>query len=612
MNNLDAPIQHVIVYTNRARITRAGLMYLDAGEHIITVEGLPLALENKTVRAASPTSGLRIVDVDVQAVSTPSPDSAEIEALQTDYDELLDQDETLADKDRVLSNRLNALRDMYNAASEQLGASLARGDLPLDNINVILDYMSEQEDQINQQRREIARQRRELAEKIREVQRTVPVGGALKTRESMAAPTPQAPPTSTDDEDDDKNGDDAATSLLRRRPSGRDERKDNSERRSPFGPARTGLGSALNRLANKRKRITLTVYAEQSGEYDFQISYNVTQASWKPFYDVRVNDGQFSLTFMAEIQQNTREAWPAVPLTLSTARPLQDADMPKIKPWIIDVERPTPPRRNPFGRRDDNTNNQRSFRRPPNPPQRPAFGRGNNHDDEQENHDEARAKRVKLDEEPAQISGVTPTVTYEVQQNLEISGDNTAHKAFVETFELEGDLELIAIPEQAETAFLCAHIRNVTNHVLLAGSALIFFGTQYIGKTQLKAINPNHKFMVQLGEQERLRVERKLDKHTSTRSASDSAKSRTEFIYRIRVFNDSDDHVQLKIYDHIPIAQHKDIVVHLRAMSPNPTGKHNHNIFDWELEIEPGKHEEITMGFALDHPHDMKIVSKRS
>lgn len=615
MSTLNAPIQRVTVYTNRARITREGALYLEVGEHIITLEDLPLALENKTVRAASVDNELRIIDVDVQAVALPAPSSAEIESLQASYDTLHDADEALVDNDRVLANRLNALRDMYNAASEELGAALARGDLPLDNINVILDYMSEQEEDINRQRREIARQRRAIAEQIKDVQRNVPPGAALKVRtETETQPDPQPDLDEHEDEQDD-----GASALLRRRRATRDTKRENSrdddKKRSPFDSSSQRLGSTLNRLSNKRKRITLTVYADRAGEYDFQISYNVTQASWRPFYDVRVAEGQFVVTFLAEIQQNTREDWPAVPITLSTARPLQDADMPKIRPWLIDAERPTSTsRRNPFGRRgEDNNSNGRGFgglRRPPSPPRRPAFGR--NSDNSDNSDDQPRPQSVKFDEEPAQISGVTPTVTFEVQQMLEISGDNTAHKAFVETFALDGELELIAIPEQAETAFLCAHIRNTTGQVLLGGNALIFFGTQYIGKTQLKAINPNHKFMVQLGEQERLRVERKLDKHTSTSLTADTEKSRTEFIYRIRVYNDSDEEVRLTVYDHIPVAQHKDIVVHLRAMSPAPTGRHNHNIFDWQLEIAPGKHEEITMGFALDHPHDMKIVSKRS
>jgi uncharacterized protein (TIGR02231 family) len=613
MSTLTAPIQRVTVYSNRARITREGAIYLDVGEHTITLEDLPMALEDKTVRAASTDSDLRIIDVEVAAEALPSPDSAEIETLQTRYDELHDANEALIDNDRVLANRLNALRDMYNAASEELGASLARGDLPLDNINVILNYMSEQEETINRQRRDIARQRRDIAEQIKALQANLPAGATLKTRPSSHI----EPEAVQDDEPEEEDDDEVAAKLLRRRRPSRDDRRDDdtNKRRNPFElPPLPKKRPTLDRFSDKRKTITLTVYADQPGEYHFQISYNVSQASWQPFYDVRVAEDQFAVTFLAEICQNTHEDWPPVPITLSTARPLQDADMPKIRPWLIDAERPTPTRRS-FGRRsnnNDDNSNSRGFggsRRPPANNRRAPFGGRN---DDKDTDDAPNPQSVKFDEEPAHISGVTPTVTYDVQQALAISGDNTAHKAFVETFALEGELDLIAIPEQAETAFLCAHIRNTTGQVLLGGNALIFFGTQYIGKTQLKAINPNHKFMVQLGEQERIRVERKLDKHTSTNLASNDAKSRTEFIYRIRVFNDGDDHVNVTVYDHIPVARNKEIVVHLRAMSPTPTSRHNHNIFDWQLSIAPGKHEEITMGFALDHPHDMKIVSKRS
>ena len=615
MNTLNAPIQRVTVYTDRARVSREGHVFLEAGEHTITLEQLPITLEEKTVRAASTNAALRIIDVNVEIQTLPAPDAAVVQALQDEYDALKDEDESLIDFDRVEANRLLFLRDISNSASDTLGAALARGEVPVENIDTLMAYMAEQQEASNRRRRDIARQRRVIEKRIVELHKRVPAGARLRTR-NTAQPTPPTLPTPQKKEDDEN----PAASLLRRRRGSSERSKPTPERPPETPPPSTArrLGPRFS-LSNKRKRITLTVQVSEAGQFDLNLSYSVTNAAWQPLYDVRVDgNGQYCVSFLAAIQQNTGEDWPAVPIALSTARPAQDANMPKLRPWVLDAERPaTPPRRMPFGRHNDDTNKRAfgSMRRPPAPkPQQPdrrsPFGLPT-----AERPDERKkgaAPSVKFEDEPAQINGLVPTVSFDVQQALEIASNNNKHKVFVETFEMDGELDLVAIPELAENAILCAHIKNISEQMLLRGQAAIFYGTEFIGKTELDNIAPGRRFTVQLGEQERVRVERQLEKHSVARTPGNDNRSRTEFIYRIKVHNDGNEPIDLLVYDHVPIARHKDIIVHVRAMSPQPENRTERNIFTWRVLVEPNKPSQITMGFALDHPHDMQIVSKRT
>src|SRR5215470_992482 len=63
---LTAPIVHVTVFPDRARIERSGDITLEAGNHSLTIGGLPAALDRDSVRASgSGPAGTRIERIDI-------------------------------------------------------------------------------------------------------------------------------------------------------------------------------------------------------------------------------------------------------------------------------------------------------------------------------------------------------------------------------------------------------------------------------------------------------------------------------------------------------------------------------------------------------------------
>src|ERR1700694_2059392 len=70
----------------------------------------------------------------------------------------------------------------------------------------------------------------------------------------------------------------------------------------------------------------ITVALAIAGDFELEISYLVTGASWHPQYDVRVqmaddqNEGNVELTYVGVVQQSTGERWDNAGLSLSTAR----------------------------------------------------------------------------------------------------------------------------------------------------------------------------------------------------------------------------------------------------------------------------------------------------
>lgn len=84
--------------------------------------------------------------------------------------------------------------------------------------------------------------------------------------------------------------------------------------------------------------VDVKVDAQQAGRADFDITYYVKNAGWYPSYDVR-SDGTgqpLTLSYKANIYQNTKEEWKNVPVLLSSANPNRSNVAPQLKTYWLD------------------------------------------------------------------------------------------------------------------------------------------------------------------------------------------------------------------------------------------------------------------------------------
>jgi uncharacterized protein (TIGR02231 family) len=90
-------------------------------------------------------------------------------------------------------------------------------------------------------------------------------------------------------------------------------------------------------ISNSSKTVMVELYMENPGHFDFNLSYIVHGATWKPVYDIRAESDADTIDMLmfAEIIQNTGENWDNVNLELSTARPSLSAKPPEPRPWVI-------------------------------------------------------------------------------------------------------------------------------------------------------------------------------------------------------------------------------------------------------------------------------------
>lgn len=112
--------------------------------------------------------------------------------------------------------------------------------------------------------------------------------------------------------------------------------------------------SAMQASSNEStSEIRIRVKADRAGGANFEINYLVANAGWYPKYDVRVKNvsSPLSLTYKAEVYQNTGVDWKDVKLRFSNGNPNQSGQIPDLEKWELNFARLTSfnPRTQTFG-----------------------------------------------------------------------------------------------------------------------------------------------------------------------------------------------------------------------------------------------------------------------
>lgn len=333
----------------------------------------------------------------------------------------------------------------------------------------------------------------------------------------------------------------------------------------------------------QQREIHVALEASAETDLELEAEYAVRGASWEPLYDIRLLDGRVTLTYLACVRQQSGEDWPAVPLSLSTARPAVSATLPELSPWYVDAYHPPAVKMT----RSMAPMETLDVGAPP-----PAA---------------APAPRVEIAAAEIERSGAA--VTYRVRRPVAVPADGSPQKTTVTTLDFDAELDYITVPKLAEEAYLRAKIRNASEFVLLPGSASIFHfhGPEFVGKTALEITAPNEEFEIHLGVDDRIKVERELAGRAAAKSLIGNTR-RSSFGYKITLTNHLEVPARVAVFDQLPVAWHEEIKVKLQDATPKPADQSQLNILKWELELQPQEKREVSFAFTVEHPREMVVA----
>jgi uncharacterized protein (TIGR02231 family) len=360
---------------------------------------------------------------------------------------------------------------------------------------------------------------------------------------------------------------------------------------------RARLNQVQHGQQQERREIRVTVEAAAEADLDLEVTYAVWGASWEPSYDIRLAaDSSVSLSYLAQVRQQTGEDWPAVHLALSTARPAVNATIPELHPWYIDILRPKPP---PMPMMATRAMAAPAAAAPQ------AFGGADMEMMALMDEAPAAPPAAKVAEATVESSGAT--VTYRVARPVAVPSDGSPHRTAVTTLDLGARLDYVTAPKIAAEAYLRARVTNNSAFVLLPGWANIFHDADFVGRTYLATIAPNEEFEAQLGVDDRVKVERELSGRTVDKTLIGNTR-RIQFSYTITLTNLLATPARITVLDQLPMSRHEAIKVKLQDAAPKLAEHSDLNILTWELELKPQEKRSLFLAFVVEHPRDMTVV----
>ncbi|MBN2547714.1 MAG: mucoidy inhibitor MuiA family protein [Anaerolineales bacterium] len=524
MSKPESSIHQVIVYPDRARLTRRSEIALEAGAHQIEIADLPVVINPDSLRAtAHGTARARLLGLQAHKVfysDTPSEQAHELEMqIETLQDEIaaLDTQSELLKQQHLKLDALAGHTQIYATA-------LAAGETSLEAQLAFYDSLRATMSQLDTEQHQLAIRRREMDRRLAQLKRQLDLLRSARPRERYAA--------------------------------------------------------------------FVEVEVTDPGSLTVELTYVVSNAGWKPLYDLRLVEengkAELEIGYLAQVTQQTGENWENVELTLSTARPALAATLPELEPWFIGP--PPPVMRAALPKAAAPTGMVMAAAAP-----------------DMAMREVSKIAEAEAEVVQASVDSSGAAVTYHVPAKVSIPADGAPHKVSVARYSLPPKLDYVSAPKLAEAAYRRAKVTNDSLYTLLPGAANLFAGGEFIGTTRLDLTAPQGMIELYLGADDRLKVQRELKRREVDKTLI-GGKRRIHFGYEIRLENLLPGEAHITIHDQLPVSRHEEIKVRLDSADPKPAQQSELNQLDWELTLFAREKRTIRFDFTVEYPQDMSIA----
>jgi uncharacterized protein (TIGR02231 family) len=317
--------------------------------------------------------------------------------------------------------------------------------------------------------------------------------------------------------------------------------------------------------------------------------YLVSNASWIPFYDVRVKDtkSELQLVSKAYITQGTGESWKNVILKLSTTNPNESGSKPHLQTNFISINQSQAIQEERAG----STPNFRGAR---------ANGTAYYIDGVRE-----QGPTAKYSPGIATTHQTVANIEFQVTSAYSIPSDNTPHQVDLMVSNLAAHYAYGSVPKLDKDAFVTAMVSGSDLVNQVSGEANIYFDGTFVGKTFINGTTSD-SMLISLGRDKRIQIQRTLLKDFCSKTLSGGSKKELS-TWEISMRNTRKEPVTIIIEDQIPVSTDKDIEVKLLnnggAEFDETTGK-----LKWTITLDAEKSLSVKFSFEVKYPKE-KIIS---
>jgi len=324
--------------------------------------------------------------------------------------------------------------------------------------------------------------------------------------------------------------------------------------------------------------LSVAVTSETAGGRLLTLTHYVSEASWRPVYDLNLSRrGEASLTIRrgVYVTQYSGEDWAGVALTLSTAQPSEQAEPTALYPELRRIEPEAQ-----LKRKDAIASDSAEMAAPM-----------------------AEASMV------AEAGVLGDFVVYRYPVPVDVAAGVEDLRLALDELTLTPEVEARAVPRADRTAFVMARFTNTTGEILLPGNAYLTRDGVLVGGAWLDRVAPGEETEMGFGPIETMILTRDMPRRAEGETGILSTTSERQEVAVLRVENLGEEAWPVRLMDVVPYSEQEDLEAHYEA-DPAPSETNvdgQRGILAWDFEIAPGETREVRLQTRLRWPEGMVL-----
>ena len=395
-------------------------------------------------------------------------------------------------------------------------------------------------------------------------------------------------------------------------------------------------------------RVILQLAAAVNGEAEFTVTYLTPNASWVPYYDLKIENikSPVQIFYKAKINQTTGLDWKKVKLSLSTSSPRSYETAPILSSWFLSYINPVSMMEKDMNLRNTVPGlqmNKSSLEEVVATGYSAVKIRGNSsiqnngsplyivnnaemtaEDYNQINPSAIKSINVITADKATAIYGsrasngvivvtlkdgledyVSVTnneldVTYDIDLLYDVPTNGKPQLATLKQEKMDAVYKYYSVPKLDKEVFLLAEISDWEKLNLLPGEANIIFEGTYIGKSFIDPKTTSDTLNLTLGKDKRVVVKReKLADFSSIKFWGNNTQQ--VITYELTVKNNKKDAINIILKDQYPISTNKEIEVSLKE-SDGAAVNEEIGVLTWQLNLAPGESKKVRISYSVKYP----------
>lgn len=590
-------ISAVTLYRAQAMVSRKVTVGDETGELAVLVEDLPATIQPDSLFATSDELSIRSVRFFTEYVTQEDDDKKdeasktrkELKAIRIALEELQPARELLRTKARFIEQlETRYLAELGPSATALTKDTLTQTGFDFETIETMTAFIFAQQKEMAAASLELKRKERELNEQagtLNEKLAKLGYEGGFAANQTNNAPVAQ--------------------------------------QAEQFRPSQKILRKAMVYVAKK-----------QAGNGTLALHYLVSGSGWNPTYNMRIERAateNLEVELLAHVHQLTGEDWNSVKLTLSTATPNMNADIPMLAPmWVRLISSDDQPSSTvaSIGGRNllvDNKAKQVTL----NAEFQQMKGGGKAYSDYNYKLNDMAVNRQSLEfnnrkevlknwYQAAKRAGTGIAVEYQIPDTVTLASRRDNQMVRILTANVKGSLFYEAVPLLSDYVSRGIEAKNTLGQPLLAGRYSAFIDGQYVGSGNLPLTVSGQMLSLGFGAEPQLKCSRELKDKTGDK---DWGRRTESYTYEFTVDNFMDTAVDIRLLDRIPVTKNDGLRITLKkgkdALSEDKEYRdfeYVKGILRWDMTLPPSSSgsKATTFQYSYDvrFDADMKISTE--